>query len=143
MNETNWGQWLRTTTGGKTTRDIADRISRSVGREVSHTTVQRWMKAGIPAEVVFKLAITYQVDLAAAVIQMGWVTIDEVQGANFGFLLQQISTWKLTEEMHRRALEERPSHMSEEKPPTRSPGVPLGRSDAMRYQSFRLTGKQG
>jgi transposase len=142
MNETPYGQWLRTTTGGKSSRDIADRISRALGYPVSHTTVQRWMKSGIPAPAVFELSKKFKVDPTTSVIQMGWITVEDIQNANLGFLLQILPTELLTAELHRRALEARPQHMEDEKPPTRSPGVPLGRSDAMRHQSFRLTGKE-
>ena len=139
MCDTSWGEWLRATTGGKSSRDLAARVSVALQRDVSHTTIQRWMKSGIPPDVVFELSAWFKVDPTTAVIQMGWMTLDDVRRANLGFLMPLIPTETLTAELHRRALEARPPKLEE--PPPRTTGVPIGRSDSMRHQSFRLTAK--
>ena len=148
MDDTKWVRWLRAVTGQETVRGIA----RAVG--VSHTTVQRWASAGVPPPTVWEITLRFKGDPIAALVVLDRVPADRVQQLNLAAVVRYADADILTEELHCRALRERekqqrsdafdgaPFQLDEQKPPTRSPGVPLGRSDAMRYQSFRLTGKQ-
>jgi hypothetical protein len=143
-----WARWLRTVTGHQTARGIA----RAVG--VSHTTVQRWISSGVPPSTVWEITLRFKGDPIAALVVLGRVTPDQVSMLNLAAVMKYADVDLLTAELHSRAQRERqkqersdafdgaPFQMEDEKPPTRSPGVPLGRSDAMRQQSFRLSSKE-
>ena len=121
-----WGGWLRHTTGAQSTRDIAIRCN------VSHTTVQRWIRSGIPPDVVFRIGIAFRADLYQTVIDMGWVSGDDLIGADWSKILPHIPYTALTEEVHRRATDALASA---------GEGM-LRREDIIPRQSFRLTSKQ-
>ena len=120
-----WGGWLRDTTGAQSTRDIATRCN------VSHTTVQRWIRSGIPPDAVFRIGIAFRADLYQTVIDMGWVSGADLISADWSKILPHIPYTALTEEVHRRATDALESA---------GEGV-LRREDAIPRRSFRLTMK--
>jgi hypothetical protein len=148
LDDTKWVRWLRATTGQDSVRGIA----KAVG--VSHTTVQRWATAGVPPPTVWEITLRFKGDPIAALVVLDRVPADKVQQLNLAAVVRYADADILTGELHSRAMREAvkqersdafdglPFRMEDEKPPTRSPGVPLGRSDAMRQQSFRLSSKE-
>jgi hypothetical protein len=138
---------LRATTGQESVRGIA----KAVG--VSHTTVQRWVTAGVPPPTVWDITLRFKGDPIAALVVLDRVPADKVHQLNLAAVVKYADADILTAELHERAKRERAkkersdafhgcTFQFHEKPPTRAPGVPLGRSDVMRHNSFRLTGKQ-
>lgn len=114
--------WLTQVTGEHTSRAIAEEIG-----NVTHSTVLRWMKTGIPPDMVFSLAIRYNVDICETIIAMGWAEPEELYRANIDGLMTHIPDNRLTGELHRRAVERGDDD--------------IGRSDAIVRRSFRLTSK--
>ncbi|MDR6907517.1 hypothetical protein J2X63_003225 [Agromyces sp. 3263] len=127
MDDTGWLRWLREVTREESIRGIAR------AAEVSHTTVQRWVGKGVPAETVWELTLRFRGDPIKALMVLGRVTIEQVPQLNFPKIVEYAPEETLTAELHRRALER---HVA-----TRTPLVPLGRSDNLARTSFRLTGK--
>jgi hypothetical protein len=127
-------------------------VARAVG--VSHTTVQRWITSGVPPSTVWDITLRFNGDPVAALVVLGGIEPDEVQRLNLAAIVRYADADILTAELHSRAMRERvkaersdafdgaPFVLEDAEPPSRTTGVPLGRSDAMRHQSFRLTGKQ-
>ena len=97
MNETQWSKWLRSITGETTERGIA----RKVGR--SHTTVQRWIRNGVPHTIVWELVLRFHGDPVAACVVLGYVAAEEVSEFNYAAVAEYMPTVVLTEELHKRA----------------------------------------
>ncbi|SIN72452.1 hypothetical protein [Agromyces cerinus] len=119
--------WLTQATGVHTSRAIAEKIGAVTHSTVTHTTVLRWMKTGIPPDVVFTLAIHSNMDICETIVSMGWATRDELYRANIDGLMSQLPDNRLTGELHRRAVERGDDD--------------LGRSDTLVRRSFRLSAK--
>jgi hypothetical protein len=93
MNE-EWTVWVRETTGDAPSRAVAERIGRS------HTTALKWMRDPT-LEAVIAFALAYDADVITALVAAGWLnSVDESQ-AN---IVRNLSTVKLTAELHRRAV---------------------------------------
>ena len=131
MDNLKWERWLRDTTHEETGREIA----KAVG--VSHTTVQRWIRTGVPPPTVWELTLRFRGDPVAALIVLGRITPEQVADLNFPAALQYVPDDELTKELHRRAVDRRHNNAN------RTPGIPLLRSGRMERQSFRFTGEQG
>ena len=125
-----WEDWLRATTHEESGRDIA----KAVG--VSHTTVQRWIRTGVPPPTVWELTLRFRGDPVAALIVLGRITPEQVAELNFPAALRYVPEDELTAELHRRAVARR--HAS-----NRTHGVPLLRSDRMERRSFRVSDELG
>lgn len=102
MHDTRWAGWLKRTTRADTSRDIAARVG------VSHTTVLRWMRSGIPPDYVFAIGLRFGADLYETVIDMGWAEANELSEVGWDQVLRHVPLNQLTAEVHRRA-EERSS----------------------------------
>lgn len=94
MND-KWDDWVRETTGGASSREVAKRIERS------HTTAAKWMHGDPPIEAVIAFALAYDVDVIAALVAAGWLNDMDESQAN---VIRHISSVKLTAELHRRAV---------------------------------------
>lgn len=89
--------WLQATTG----ESSAHAIARKIGR--SHTSVLRWMKNGVPAEVVIEVAVRFNADVIAALIATGYMTDEQVPHLRLETALRKVPVHHLTSELHRRA----------------------------------------
>ena len=71
MEKSKWFRWLATVTDEHTERGIARKIG------VSHTTVQRWVRGGVPVSKVWELTLRFQGDPISALVLLR--RIDEAQ----------------------------------------------------------------
>lgn len=94
-------KWLRDTTGEKTLRGVG----RACG--VSHSTVQRWLRGGIPTERLTELMVRFNCDPIEACVVWGILLDEHVAQLNYEALVRYAPMEVLTEEVHRRAVEYR------------------------------------
>lgn len=106
-------RWLRQATGKETIRAIATQSG------VSHTTVQRWLKNGIPAGALWELIVRFRTDPIEALVVWGFLEDARVAGINYEALVKYAPLEVLTAELNRRALEYRKKNPD----PTRKVGV--------------------
>jgi hypothetical protein len=92
-----WDEWVRRTTAGATSRQVAERIGRS------HTTALKWMHRPTPEHVI-GLAVAYNADLIAALVAAGMLPAEDVKNLNLDATLKSTPTVKLAAELYRRAL---------------------------------------
>ena len=137
MEDTKWGTWLRAVTHQETERGIA----RVVG--VSHTTVQRWIAAGVPPSTVWEITLRFNADPIATLVVMGRIAPDQVRQLNLAAVVKYADADVLTAELHSRAMREAVKSERSDA----FDGAPFQfaerprRSDAMRHKQFRLTNK--
>lgn len=93
VNEAQRLRWLKATTGEDGIRAIA----RKVGR--SHTTVQRWLRHGIPHRIVWELTLRFDGDPVQACVVLGYVAPDEVPLFNYAAVAKYMPTYILAEEL--------------------------------------------
>lgn len=122
MDDTKWVRWLRKVTREESARAIA----RSVG--VSHTTVQRWISKGMPAEIVWELTLKFNADPVEALILLERIAPDQTGALNYTAIVKYAPEHALTAELHRRAIERHASRS-------------VRKSDILERQSMRLTAK--
>lgn len=92
-----WEDWVKATTNGATSRQVAERIGHS------HTTALKWMHDGATVEAVINLAIAYDADVIQALVAAGWLKRELVGDLNLDAALRKLSSVKLTAELYRRA----------------------------------------
>jgi hypothetical protein len=91
-------EWLSVVTKEASSRAIATKLG------VSHTTVIKWRLNGPPAAVALRIAREFDTDPLDALIAAGVLTSAQASSFVASISLAHIPTWKLTEELHRRAL---------------------------------------
>lgn len=94
-----WEDWVKRTTRGATSRQVADRIGHS------HTTALKWMHDGASVDAVISLAIAYDADPIQAMVAAGWLKRELVGNLNLDGALKRLSSVKLAGELYRRARE--------------------------------------
>jgi len=136
MCEHNWREWLTNLTG----EDSERKIARKVGR--SHTTVQRWLAHGVPAQAVSELTARFGGDPIEALVLTGWLKDEHVAGLNYAALVKYVPADVLANELARRAdlyVQTEPDRLRK----TRTGhGAGPGPSDVLPRSSFRLTTKR-
>lgn len=110
---------------GITREESARAIARATG--VSHTTVQRWISKGVPAEIVWELTVRFNADPIEALILLERITPDQTAVLNYSAIVKYAPDHALTAEIHRRALQR---HAQRPR-----------KSDVLPRQSFRLSAK--
>ena len=96
-----WEEWVRRTTGGATSRQVAERIGHS------HTTALKWMHDGATVEAVLSLAIAFDAEPIQALVAAGWLRRELVGNLNLDGALRRLSSVKLAGELYRRLQEDR------------------------------------
>lgn len=91
--------WLESITDETTARAIAAKLGRS------HTTVNRWLRQGIPIESVVHICVDQRIDLPASLVALGFIT--PAQSLRLPRNIAVVPTWDLTAELHRRAVKAR------------------------------------
>ena len=93
-------RWLQKVTGAKGARQIGEQLG------YSHTTVLRWIRSGVPADVVMDIAARAAADILGALVEVGWIDEAGVTHLLEHVSLERVPQHRLTEELHRRALKE-------------------------------------
>jgi len=130
-----WEQWLKTITGQTTMRAVARRL------DVSHTTVQRWTRSGVPPDMIAELTVRFNADPIEALVLAGRLREEHVPRLNYAALVRYVPVEVLAAELHRRA-----AGYSQTRPDTMrktgtGPGAGPAPTDAAVRPSFRLTSK--
>ena len=135
MEDLHWARWLCTITGQTTMRAVARKIGRS------HTTVQRWVKDGVPPDVIAELTVRFNADPIEALVLAGRLREEHVPRLNYAALVRYVPVEVLAAELHRRAAgysQSRPDTMR--KTGTGPDAGPAATDAAVRPQ-LRLTSK--
>lgn len=98
MDERRRQDWLQEITGA----DGARGVSRAIGRH--HSTVQRWIRDGIPAEVVLELSVRFEADALEALVAVGAVTSRNADLIIEHSTLRRIPTERLVRELAARSV---------------------------------------
>lgn len=91
-------RWLKEATGQETIRGVAKVAG------VSHTTVQRWLRSGMPAQALWDLTVQQRRDPIEALVVWGFLEDERVASINYEALVQYAPVEVLTAELNRRAL---------------------------------------
>lgn len=97
VDETRTLRWLRRLTKETSVRGVAQNIG------VSHTTVQRWVRSGIPAPEAIQLAIRYRSDPVEAAVIGGLFVEVQVPDLNWALVAEYMPQDVLAREVARRA----------------------------------------
>lgn len=93
-----WQRWLSSVTNDASARGISRRIG------VHHTTVGRWMNAGVAApDDIIRIARAYRADALEGLIAAGWITDVDLMNGLLRNAVRRAPTVFLTEELHDRA----------------------------------------
>ena len=98
MNDTEWGRWLTRLTGETSERAIAKRVG------VSHTTIQRWVKSGVPPSQAWGLVVRFKGDPIEVIVLLGKIQPSDVQRLNWDAVVKYAPARVLTEELHERTV---------------------------------------
>lgn len=96
VDETQWLRWLQAVTQERSIRGIANRVG------VSHTTVSKWVREGVPESRVLELTVRFHGDLVAALVILGHIEPDQVGRLNYAAILEYAPSRALTKELHAR-----------------------------------------
>ena len=135
MDDTKWARWLRTVTRKDTERDIA------AAAGVSHTTVQRWARKGVPPDKVSEMMAKFGADPIEALVLTGWLREEHIPLLNYTALVQYAPGDVLAAELHHRASRYIKANYPDVLRKTRTGLSGPSPSDSNHRQSFRLTAK--
>ena len=99
MAETKWARWLYRLTGDLTERGVARRVG------VTHTTVQRWVRSGVPPSRAYELCVRFGGDPFEVMLLIGRIQPEDVQMLNWAAIVQYAPAAVLTAELHARTVE--------------------------------------
>lgn len=88
--------WLQEATGETTIRGAARAAN------VSHATVNRWLKNGAPIRAVMEITVRFELDLIEALVVWGHLPDEDVPKLNYQALTKYFPGEVLTCEVHRR-----------------------------------------
>jgi len=137
-DQSHWEQWLRRITG-QTTEASMRAVSRMVG--VSHTTVQRWTRSGVPPDMIADLTVRFNADPIEALVLAGRLREEHVPRLNYAALVRYVPVEILAAELHRRAAGYSQSRPDTMRKTGTGPGAGPAATDAAVRPSFRLTSK--
>jgi len=135
MGESHWERWLRTVTRETSMRGVARKIG------VSHTTVQNWVRNGVPTEKVAEITHRFGADPIEALVLTGLVREEHVPHLNYEEIVKYVPVEVLAGELSRRATlysQTRPDPMRKVRTSISAGPHP---ADANARHSFRLTTK--
>ena len=89
-------KWLRDATGETTVRGAARKCG------VSHTTIQRWLKSGLPAGVMCEMMVQYNLDPIEAAVVWGFLPDEHIGLLNYEAMARYVPIRVLTQELDRR-----------------------------------------
>ncbi len=92
-------KWIEEATGTKTLRSAASEIG------VTHVTVSRWIRSGLPAGMLTQLLVRYGCDPIEALVVWGFLDEEDIPKLNYTALVRYFPGDVLTEEVHRRTVE--------------------------------------
>ena len=98
MQDTRWGRWLIRLTGETSERAIAKRVG------VSHTTIQRWVRSGVPPGRAWGLVVRFKGDPIEVIVLLGKIQPSDVQRLNWDAVVKYAPARALTEELHDRTV---------------------------------------
>jgi len=98
MGATKWARWLCALTHETTERGIAKRVG------VSHTTVQRWVRSGVPPSRAYQLCVLFNGDVLEVMTLLGRIQPQDVQSLNWAAIVQYAPAEVLTAELHARTV---------------------------------------
>lgn len=140
MNDKQRWEWLSKATGANSARGVG----RSLG--VHHTTVQRWVRNGMPDGTLIDLIVRYDQDPLLACVVWGLLDDDDVPNLNWEAIAKYVPADVLSGELHDRARLYIHANYADALRKTSvwdTPRVPdhPARSDSLERRSFRLTTK--
>jgi hypothetical protein len=92
-------RWIEAVTGTDTIRKAATEIG------VSHVTVSRWIRSGLPAGMLVRLVVQLECDPMEAFVVWGFLNEEDIPKLNYTALVRYFPGDVLTEEVHRRTVE--------------------------------------
>lgn len=98
MEETKWFRWLRSLTKESSERAMAKRVG------VSHTTVQRWVRSGVPPNTAWKLCVRFKGDPIQLIVLLGKIQPEHVPVLNWYAVVRYVPAEVLTAEVHARTV---------------------------------------
>ena len=98
MAETKWAHWLYQLTGELTERGIAKRVG------VTHTTVQRWVRSGVPPSRAYELCVRFKGDPFEVMVLIGRMQPHDVQSLNWEAIVRYAPASVLSAELHSRTV---------------------------------------
>ena len=134
-DELHWARWLCHITGQTTMRAVARRL------DVSHTTVQRWTRSGVPPDMIAELTVRFNADPIEALVLAGRLREEHVPRLNYAALVRYVPVEILAAELHRRAAGYSQSRPDTMRKTGTGPGAGPAATDAAVRPSFRLTSK--
>ena len=82
VEKSKWFRWLATVTDEHSERGIARKIG------VSHTTVQRWVRDGVPVSTVWELTLRFQGDPLAAMVLLRRIDESQLSELNWAAIVR-------------------------------------------------------
>ena len=98
MGETKWARWLYKLTNESTERGVAKRVG------VTHTSVQRWVRSGVPPSRAYELCVRFKGDPFEVMLLIGRIQPHDVQMLNWAAIVQYAPASVLTAELHTRTV---------------------------------------
>lgn len=89
-------RWIESATGSDTIRGAAAVIG------VSHVTVSRWIRSGMPVGTLTGLIVEYNCDPIEALVVWGYLRDTDIPRLNFAALVKYVPGEILTAEVHNR-----------------------------------------
>ena len=126
--------WLKAVTGEGTVRGMAREC------DVSHTTVQRWLRGELPAGTMTRLIVKFDADPIEASVVWGFLDDENVARLNWAAMVQYAPADVLTAELNERALRYVRDHYPDTLRKMSAFERPA-RVDIEERTSFRLTSK--
>jgi hypothetical protein len=90
-------RWIEQSTGTKTLRAAAVELG------VTHVTVSRWIRSGLPAGALTSLIVRYECDPIEALVVWGFLDESDIPNLNYKALVEYVPADVLSGELDRRA----------------------------------------
>ena len=97
VDDLHWARWLTAVTRAESMREVARRVG------VSHTTIQNWVRSGVPPDKVSEIMMRFGADPIEALVLTGWLPEERVPHLNYAEIVKYIPIAVLAAEMSRRA----------------------------------------
>lgn len=134
MDELHWARWLCRITSQTSMRGVALRVG------VSHTTVQRWTRDGVPPDRITELTVRFNADPIESLVLAGHLREEDIPHLNYAALVKYAPLHVLEDEIHSRIS----TYARTREDPLRKTGTGIRHpkpSDITAQSSFQLSSK--